>query len=75
MKKEEQEMMLDEDGTILGAMGLDELAPLTSSKGKRKRDRDDDNAYRPKGGSSRAPKKKKRTSGGDKESGTPGEKG
>lgn len=79
IKKEEQDIVLDEDGTILGGGGLDELAPPTSARGKRKRDRgDDDNAYRPKGGSSRAPKKKKqRTSGADKErgSGTPGEKG
>ena len=73
-KKEEHEVMLDEDGTIIGAG--EELAPI-GTKGKRKRDRDDDNAYRPKGGSSRAPKKKKRVSGGDKErgSGTPGDRG
>ena len=75
-KKEEPDVMLDEDGTIIGTGGLEEQAP-TGTKGKRKRDRDDDNAYRPKGGSSRAPKKKKRVSGGDKErgSGTPGDKG
>lgn len=77
VKKEEQDIVLDDDGTIIGGTGLEDLAPLMSGKGKRKRDRgDDDNAYRPKGGSSRAPKKKKqRTSGADKErgSGTPGE--
>ena len=79
IKKEEQDIVLDEDGTILGGGGIEELVPPTSARGKRKRDRgDDDNAYRPKGGSSRAPKKKKqRTNGADKErgSGTPGEKG
>ena len=78
VKKEEQDIILDDDGTIIGGGGLDDLAPPMSSKGKRKRDRgDDDNAYRPKGGSSRAPKRKKqRASAGDKErgSGTPGDK-
>ena len=66
VKKEEQDLVLAEDGTILGDGGIDDLAPPMSGKGKRRRDRgDDDNAYRPKGGSSRAPKKKKqRTSGG-----------
>ena len=78
VKKEVEEIILDDDGTIIGGGALDDLAPPMSSKGKRKRDRgDDDNAYRPKGGSSRAPKRKKqRASVGDKErgSGTPGEK-
>ena len=74
-EKEEAEVVYDEEGFIIGGPGFDDVPPLgTGGRGKRKRQGDE--AYRPKGGSSRPSKRKKRASGEkDRASGTPGTNG
>lgn len=69
-EKEEQEVVLDDEGYVIGGPGFEDVPPATGGRGKRKREGDE--AYRPKGGSSRPNKRKKRASA-EKErgSGTP----
>lgn len=69
-EKEEVEVVYDDEGYPIGGPSLDEVQPPGTGRGKRKRQGDE--AYRPKGGSSRANKRKKRVSGEkDRGSGTP----
>ncbi len=69
-EKEEVEVVYDDDGYVIGGPGFDDLPLPSAGKGKRKRQGDE--AYRPKGGSSRPSKRKKRASGEkDRGSGTP----
>ena len=71
-EKEEAEVVYDDEGFVIGGPGLEDV-PLPSTGGKGKRKRQGDEAYRPKGGSSRPNKRKKRGSGEkDRGSGTPG---
>ncbi|KAL8823436.1 MAG: hypothetical protein Q9191_005861 [Dirinaria sp. TL-2023a] len=69
-KEEQQEVVLDDEGYVIGGPGFEDVPPATGGRGKRKREGDE--AYRPKGGSSRPTKRKKRASA-EKErgSGTP----
>lgn len=69
-EKEDAEAVYDDDGYVIGGPGFDDVPLPSAGKGKRKRQGDE--AYRPKGGSSRPSKRKKRASGEkDRGSGTP----
>lgn len=69
-EKEEVEVVYDDEGYVIGGPGYDDVPLPSAVKGKRKRQGDE--AYRPKGGSSRPTKRKKGASGEkDRGSGTP----